>query len=934
MKGKRYQRSLVFGLLVLASMVCSAVLPAGRERLSAAPAVHVPASSQFTSPAVVSNNFSFSTDSEGIVFEGMAIPALAQTLASTQPLSTQSADAQTLLRQGIERYEAEQFAEAATIWQQALAKLADDPLNHALVRSNLSLAYQQLGRWQEATEAVSHGLNQLQALPEQNSQHYQEVLAKTLNTQGRLQWYRGQVEDALTTWQKAAGAYRQAGDQTGLVISLINQARALQTLGFSVRAEAELAQVEQLLQQESDPALKATGLQSLGNALRRVGKLEEARRVLQLSVQVAESLSPSVQSAALLDLANTERALGNKALAIGDTKAAQIKFQSAQNLYQQAATIAPSQSTTLQAQLNQLSLLIDTEQTSAAIDLVNQLQLDLANLPPRRSSFYAQLNYARSLLRMGRCQRPGEADASCSVRLESAVDAQDLAQFLANTLQQARVLGDGVAESYALGQLGELYEQTGQWQTAQSLTQQALLKAETLQAADIRYRWEWQLGRLQEKQGERLGALAAYQAAVKSLQTVRNDLLSISTDIQFSFRDDVEPVYRGFVELLLATEQGQSPSQDNLKDAIQQVNALQLAELNNFLGCNLTQGVDIGEVEADLAAAKLYPMILPNKLAIVLELPGQPLLYHEVLQPRAKTLAVLQQLRRDLSAPDRTPEATSGLQQLHQWIIAAFQATLDQQPQVKTLVFVLDGELRNIPMAALYDGQQYLVSQYAIALAPRLELFQPSPRPAKLDVFLGGVGEPQTLENRAFPEIRYLAPELEQIQQLVNARQPLLNQAFTETNLEQQLQAGAFSAVHLKTHGIFSSDPEQTFIVAYQALITGRDLGRLIQLRRLGEASPIELLVLSACSTAQGDNRAVLGLAGVAVQAGARSVVSTLWEAQDLPNTQLMIRFYQELLNPQISRAEALRQAQMHLLAQGYTTPHVWATYVLVGNWL
>jgi CHAT domain-containing protein len=539
----------------------------------------------------------------------------------------------------------------------------------------------------------------------------------------------------------------------------------------------------------------------------------------------------------------------------------------------------------------------------------------------------ARLNYARSLIQLNRCAM---SDGNCPVRMEY----QDRAQFLTDTLQQAQALGDGIAESYALGQLGEQSEQVGQWPTAQSFTQQALLKAEALQAADVRYRWEWQLGRLLQKQGDSVSALAAYQAAVRSLQTVRNDLLSISADVQFSFRDDVEPVYRELVELLLATQAGEAPSQENLKLAIQQVNALQLAELNNFLGCNIAQVVELGAVEADLTAAKLYPMILPNKLAVVLELPGQPLHYHEIRQPRSETLAALQQLRRDLSAPDRTPEALSGLQQLYQWLMQAFQPTLAHQPQIKTLVFVLDGELRNVPMSALYDGQHYLVKQYAVAVAPRLELFQPSPRPAQLKVFLGGIGEPQTLADRAFPEIQYLTPELEQIQQLVKAQQPLLNQAFTETNLEQQLQAGKFSAVHLKTHGIFSSDPEQTFIVAYQELITGRDLGRLIQLGRLGEASPIELLVLSACSTAQGDNRAVLGLAGVAVQAGARSVISTLWEAQDLPNTQLMIRFYQELLNPQLSRAEALRQAQLHLWAQGYTTPHVWATYVLVGNWL
>ncbi len=122
--------------------------------------------------------------------------------------------------------------------------------------------------------------------------------------------------------------------------------------------------------------------------------------------------------------------------------------------------------------------------------------------------------------------------------------------------------------------------------------------------------------------------------------------------------------------------------------------------------------------------------------------------------------------------------------------------------------------------------------------------------------------------------------------------------------------------------------------MAYRELITSGDVGRLIQASRTHDINPIELLVLSACSTAQGDNRAVLGLAGIAVQAGTRSVVSTLWEAQDLPTTQLMVQFYQALLNPQTTRAQALRQAQLQLIEQGYSTPYIWASYILVGNWL
>lgn len=877
---------------------------------------------------------------------------------NSAPAPASGQNSEQNLEQGLKAYEAEQFAEAITLWQQALATASTDPDQDSIrasIWNYLSLAYQQLGRWPEAEAAIRSGLSQLgisdlaSDLADTDPAD-QVLLAKLLNTEGRWYWYRSQPEQALQSWEQAASAYQTAGDRTGLAISLINQARVLQTLGFSVRAEAQLLQVEALVKEEPDLNLKAIGLRDLGNAFRRVGKLQESRQMLQASLALASEraglsaagVNAGVQSAIYLDLGNTERAIGNKALAIGDSQTAQTQFQQAATAYQQAATLAPTSITALQSQLNQFSLWIETDHAAEANALGKTLQSQLEALPPSHSSLYARLNYAQTL-----SKHFSKHFSNGSNRSNEGTDqaALDLAKSLAQTLQQSQTLGDLTAESYALGQLGALYEQTGQRPEAEALTQQALLKAEALQAADIRYRWEWQLGRLQQQQGNLTEALVAYQAAVKSLQAVRNDLLAIGAEVQFSFRDDVEPVYRGLVELLLSADlanANKTPSQDNLKQAIQQVNALQLAELNNFLGCNLAQVVAIGDVKTDPTAAKLYPMILPNRLAVVLERPGeQPLLFHEVVKPRAEILATLQQLRQNLSASDRTPEAIAGLSELNQWLIAPFQAELNStETPIQTLVFVLDAELRNVPMAALYDAtqQQYLVSRYAIAVAPRLELFQPSPRPARFDLFLGGIGEPQTLDDRAFPKIEYLTPELEQIQTLVKAKTPLLNANFTETNLEQQLQSGNFSAVHLKTHGIFSSDPEETFIVAYQELITGRDLGRLIQLgrldSRLGEASAIELLVLSACSTAQGDSRAVLGLAGIAVQAGARSVVSTLWEAQDLPNTELMIRFYQALLDPQISRAEALRQAQLHLLAQGYTTPHVWATYVLVGNWL
>ena len=114
--------------------------------------------------------------------------------------------------------------------------------------------------------------------------------------------------------------------------------------------------------------------------------------------------------------------------------------------------------------------------------------------------------------------------------------------------------------------------------------------------------------------------------------------------------------------------------------------------------------------------------------------------------------------------------------------------------------------------------------------------------------------------------------------------------------------------IHWKTHGVFSSDPEQTFLVTHEGSIKARDLNNLINTGSQGGIEPIELLVLSACETAQGDNRAVLGLAGIAVRTGARSTVSTLWRADDFANTELMKRFYQELSNGATKTARQFRE--------------------------
>jgi CHAT domain-containing protein len=163
----------------------------------------------------------------------------------------------------------------------------------------------------------------------------------------------------------------------------------------------------------------------------------------------------------------------------------------------------------------------------------------------------------------------------------------------------------------------------------------------------------------------------------------------------------------------------------------------------------------------------------------------------------------------------------------------------------------------------------------------------------------------------------------------------LFNQEFTTTTLEQEISDVPFPVVHLATHGQFSSEVEDTFILTWEGQVNVNDLDQLLQVREREDSQPIELLVLSACQTATGDQRAALGLAGVAVRSGARSTLATLWSVRDESTAQLMAEFYQSLTQAENSKAESLRQAQLSILKNPeYEHPYYWAPFVLVGNWL
>jgi CHAT domain-containing protein len=325
------------------------------------------------------------------------------------------------------------------------------------------------------------------------------------------------------------------------------------------------------------------------------------------------------------------------------------------------------------------------------------------------------------------------------------------------------------------------------------------------------------------------------------------------------------------------------------------------------------------------------PSFCPDRLEIIWSVSGQPLRHFGVIVSQATIETTISDFQGDLLLPITTPKSKQLGQQIYSWLVNPDVEAVLKAQSIQTLVFVLDGSLRNIPMAALYNGQRYLIERYSIALAPGLQLISPKPIQERgLQTLAAGLAE----ERHGFANLPNVEIELKQIQATVSSR-VLLNQAFQSTTLQQQINETPFPIVHLATHGQFSSNADKTFVLAWDKPIPVNELGALLRRREDSQDAAIELLVLSACQTATGDKRAALGLAGVAVQAGARSTLASLWSLDDESAALFMAQFYRQLATRKASKAEAVRQAQLALLKnRDFRHPRCWAPYVLVGNWL
>ena len=591
--------------------------------------------------------------------------------------------------------------------------------------------------------------------------------------------------------------------------------------------------------------------------------------------------------------------------------------------------------------------------------LWKEIKPEINSLSPSHTNLYLQLNFAQNLVKLPREQNNHFTQGDKNIQTPTF---QDVEGILTQTIAQSKQLGDKSAEAYAIGYRGRLYELLGKTEDllkAEKFTKNALNIAYSLENPDINYQLFSQLGRIYQKQKDIENSLYSYNKAYDSLQSLRGNLVATNPEVQYSFRNSIEPIYRQLVKLNLdyaysLTKANKQP--DKVKELLIKsrdvIESLQLAEINNFFqeACIETKEKNIDDIDKETAV--IYSINLPEKLGVILSLPDGSLKLHihDFSQEKIGLEDTLENIRQSLNSPGSN--AKSSYNKLYSWLIQPFEKELEfnklrDQRTIKNLAFVLDGELRNIPMSILLDRDgKYLIEEYAIALTPGLQLVDPKPitEIKDLKVLTAGLSKvPTSLDPQGrFVELPNVESELEGIQNLGLSSEVILNEDFITSTVEKEIDSARFPIIHLATHGQFSSDVEETFILLWDKKVKLKDLKEWLQNNQFNQSTPIELLVLSACETAEGDEDAALGLAGVAVNAGARSTLATLWSVADESTAKLMDKFYRQLkfntikdsTKKSFNKVQALQEAQLTLMKdKRYEHPHFWAPYVIVGNW-
>jgi CHAT domain-containing protein len=721
----------------------------------------------------------------------------------------------------------------------------------------------------------------------------------------------GDFTQAVQHWQAAADSYARDSNPRAQCGALLRLGQAYYALGHYHRAITNFDKARSLAQDTRDLRQLAMALGSLGNVQIATGKLKEAKALLQEAFDLSMQ---SRQDALSASIANNQ---GNLWMTQANPETAIAAYLYSVELAQRAGRRALA----ARAQINAAAAAQQTDDPAQAKSLLDDAYDTLIALPDSHSKAYT-LSKAGLIYNGLRARWRSQNDALLLRAAESFRMAADMAQRL----------GDPLATSYALGYLGHLYEQEYRYEEALQLTRRASMSAQQLYAPEARYQWQWQTARLLLAMNRPTEALHTYRQAISTLQSIRHELTSSYGKAPTTFRATTGRIYFEFVDLLLKqTTQLQEASQKEryLDEARKTIELFKAAELQDYFQDDCVDATDLRETPLDdftKTAVIIYPILLADRIELLVSM-RHGLKQYTIPVSAEHLERVARHFRQSLQENQKRRYLRHA-QRLYDWLIRPLEGELAHLP-VNTLVFVPDGVLRQIPMAALHDGKDFLIRKYALAITPGLSLTDPKPLKRE-NIRPLALGLSQSVQG--FSALPYVQEELTALKSLYDAKL-MLNQDFVLSSVEQALRSGDYSILHIASHGQFVSDASQSFVLTFDAKLTIDLLETYIGRLRYRE-EPLELLTLSACETALGDDRAALGLAGIAIKAGARSALATLWHVADKASSQLVTHFYEALQEPSVSRAQALQRAQIELLNHpDYQSPFFWSPFLLINNW-
>lgn len=791
----------------------------------------------------------------------------------------------------------------------------------------------------------------------------------------RAEQQLGQIDQAIAYLEQAITHYRQQGDWQQVGRMQTEQAQVYRDRGHYRRAAALLCgegsdfvcgrdSAVDIARRKADQLGEAAALGSLGTVYYLQGEYDQALKVLQKSQAIVEQIGEANYAIALwhsfgnlyTSLAQRDYQYIQFAQQAGDQRAVKRFRQRAKQADQAAIAAFETSLNLARRQTNPLGeirallglVLPYSRQANGKYETVwQQAQSTVNSLPDSREK-------ATSLIKLAQSNHQIQFNPTLTASNDACAAAAppQTTALLQQAIAIAETIGDRDTESFALGMLGHTFECAKNYAQAHHFTNQAQLLAQT---EDTRYLWEWQTGRILQAQGK--DASAAYERAIRTVSQIQGDIAAANRDLRLDFQATVEAIYRELAEIRLRQAEKSTTTtvqQTTLNQALATLDQLRVVELQNYLGseCELPL-MQRSPSSVDPQTAVFRSLLLDDRLAIILTLPNQKgkadAFIHWVPLTKAAATERINEFRRQLEQrADRENTFQANAQELYNWFILPFQKQLEQH-SIKTLVFIQDGILRSLPMASLYDGQQFLIQKYAIANTSSLQLVRSSSSDHQsLKVLAFGLTTPSMIdENTFFAPLSAVKSEIEQIQMAIPGSKGLMDQDFTSQRLQQELRTNRSPVLHLATHAKFGFDARETFLVTggtanrssssrrYNEILSMNQLYQTMRQTQTGQ-SGLDLLTLTGCETAVGSDRDALGIAGVAVQAGAQSAIASLWRVEDEATATLITQFYRHLRTG-MSKVEALQAAQTEWLkanpAGRYSHPGYWAPFILIGSW-